>query len=265
MIPDRGTRRARRYLVRATAVWTDVRPSTLSVQAKTSSSAVPGDAGIAAGARAGQPRHGHRRRIWRLTADPAGARTARARRRTRSSSRPPTPSGISSTSTRPSVAVVVEPNRRAERPAGVLRERHERAALLVLAGEPRDRDVAAARAQHRAVDRARGDLPAIVVHGLRLGPCAVLEPRDVDVANLLFGCDCGTRQSARRPSPPPLVGQHSHTRSIDGTSADLLPVAPERREPHAHCPAAAPWPPCPASGFMARPSSHTRPRPAPGI
>ena len=80
---------------------------------------------------------------------------------------------------------IVEADRRAERPAGVVREGDECLSLVVLDGELGDRDGAVARAQHRAVHGACCDAPVVVVDRHTVGPLAVLEARDVDVAHFI--------------------------------------------------------------------------------
>src|SRR5213078_1653728 len=72
-------------------------------------------------------------------------------------------------------SALVEPNRRAERRAPIVRKRGERAPLIVLPHEPRDRHLASARADRRPVDRTRVDLPAVVVDAVRRVPPTVDE------------------------------------------------------------------------------------------
>ena len=88
-------------------------------------------------------------------------------------------------STRPERPGVVQPLRRRPGAAGVAAERGVRLAEVVLHRKPRDRHVAAARAQRRAVHRAEIDLPLVGGDDRRRRPLAALEPRDADVAHPL--------------------------------------------------------------------------------
>ena len=158
---------------------------------------------------------------------------------------------------------VVEPNRRTERRAGVRRKRHKRVAVFTFRGEPGDGHRLAFRAQRRAIHRTRGNLPRVVVHRHRRRPLAAHQSRDVDVANLPA---LRSRYATIGPSEvtAAAVGQHSQTRRSIGHFRHLLAAAIVNGAAHAHV-AARFAVPHRVRAFIARPSSHTKPSPAPGI
>src|SRR5688500_8747614 len=72
---------------------------------------------------------------------------------------------------RPAIA----PDRIPARAPGVRRERGLYVPDVSLPRQPGNGDGTAPRAEHRPVHGARGKLPAVVVHGFRLRPRALLE------------------------------------------------------------------------------------------
>ena len=143
------------------------------------------------------------------------------------------PSGISSTSTRPSDPAsssrIGGPN---VRPAS-LENATNASRLIAWSCEPGNGHVASPRAQHRTVHWTRGNLPRVGVHGFGLRPFSVLQARDDDVAHVVLaaiairndwtfrGDRCGRRTTFADAQINWYLGR-------------LLPVPPERREPHAH-------------------------------
>src|SRR4029450_4473885 len=76
--------------------------------------------------------------------------------------------------------------RRSERAACVSGKSNEDAPLILGHREPRDRDVAPARADRGPVDRAGVDLPVVPVDRLRLAPPAVGKAGHVNVAGFVL-------------------------------------------------------------------------------
>ena len=88
-----------------------------------------------------------------------------------------------------------------------MRERHEGAALIVLAVKPCDGHFAAVRADGGAVDRTSVDAPCVVMHYGWRAPVPGNKTRDVDVPDFVggsisegddhaFGCFRGGRRAA---------------------------------------------------------------------